>query len=335
MLCSDFLIGYIRQFNLYTSDPNILGEVDMLPFTQYYTGTDTFDDISQEVDRGKEIEIKPIANEYGKTFLFKYKENKDRENIVYNESYGEDYGDYTYEQGSYFAKGKEMIQLPWSNIIPYELESGILVPGYITQDNGGTIKGNKGAPRLCMRNGLKAGNWTFRNTDDPTQWEALTTYPCIHHFDNWNNPTFDLNFKLVMEVFYSATIVTTVNCFTEYYSVFINELTNRAGQLVSLFVKWGNQKVKSKDFARLQMVDGALYRLNAIKDFDEEAEATTKIELVKVLKAKKRRAIQLIDKETAIRTTPFNPSSNGVADDVPFIRPALNSVNSNSQFKRG
>ena len=335
MLCSDFLVGFLRQFNLYTSDPNDSGVVNMIPFTQYYSNTDEFDEISEEVDYSKKVEILPIANGYGKTFSFKYKTNKDRDNIVYLEKYGDNYGDYIHEQGSFFAKGDEKIQLPWSNIVPYQIENGFLVPRYISEDNSGSIKGNKGAPRLCFRNGLKDGSWTFRNTDDPSQWEALTEYPCIHHFDDWENPLFDLNFQLVSEVFYSASIVTTVNCFSEYYSIFTNELTNRAGQLVKLSVKWDTQKVKDKDFSKLQKIDGALFRLNKIVDFDEEASPTTKIELVKVLQAKKRAAIQLIDKEIAIRDTPLIVSPNGVGDDVPFISGGINSVSNNSAFKRG
>jgi hypothetical protein len=334
MLCSDFLIGFIRHFNLYTSDPDEKGVVEIRPFTQYYTNTNDFDDISEDVDRNKDITIKPIANEYGKIFSFRFKQNKDRDAIVYFESWGEQYGDYLHEQGSFFAKGEEKIQLPWSTIVPYQIENAFLIPRYISEDNSGAIKGNKGAARVCFWNGLKAGDWTFRNTDDPTQWEALTTYPCIHHFNDWETPTFDLNFKLVNEVMYSATIVTTSNCFSEYYSIFTNELTNRAGQLVTLSVKWDNFTVKNKKFSRLQMVDGALYRLNKIKDFDFEVQATTEIELVKVLKAKKRKAIQLIDKEIAIRNTPNIASPNGVGEDVPFSTGGVNEVLSNSFLKR-
>lgn len=336
MLCSDFLVGFIRQFNLYTSDPDIDGVVDIRPFTQYYTQTNDFDDISQDVDHSKKIDILPIANEYGKTFSFKYKNNKDRDNIVYFESWGENYGDYIFNQGSFFAKGEEKIELPWSNIIPYQIDTGFLIPRYISEDNSGAIKQNKGEARLCFRNGLKNGNWTFTNTDDPTQFETLTTYPCIHHFDDWENPTFDLNFQLVNEVYYEAFIVTTVNCFSEYYSIFTNEITNRAGQLVRLYVKWSTQEVKNKNFNKLQMIDGALFRLNKIIDFDEEAAPTTKIELVKVLQAKKKAAIQIVDdKGTSIRNTPIIESPNGVGDDVEFASGGINSVLENSILIRG
>ena len=336
MLCSDFLVGFIRQFNLYTSDPSLDGVVEMLPFTQYYSDTSTFDDISEEIDYKKKVEVLPIANEYGKRFTFKYKTNKDRDNIVYSEKWGDNYGDYTYNQGSFFAKGEEKIQLPWSNIIPYEIDNGFLIPRYISEDNSGSIKGNKGEARICFRNGLKAGNWTFRNTDDPTQWEALTEYPCIHHFNDFEDPTFDLNFQLVAEVFYSTNIVTTVNCFVEYYSIFTNELTNRAGQIVKLYAKWSTQQVKDKDFSRLQMIDGALFRLNKIVDFDEDAQATTKIELVKVLEAKKRRAIQIVDDKASANTfLDFVSSPDGVGDDTPFVSGGINSVLLNTTFTIG
>jgi hypothetical protein len=37
------------------------------------------------------------------------------------------------------------------------------------------------------------------------------------------------------------------------------------------------------DFAKLKMIDGILYRLNAVKDFDSDAYGTTQVELLKYL----------------------------------------------------
>jgi hypothetical protein len=154
------------------------------------------------------------------------------------------------------------------------------------------MKPNAGASRIMFRNGSKTGTWTLRDTLTTTS-ETLTTYPCVHHFDNWTNPTMDLNFKLVNEVYYAATVVTTVNAYSEYYSTFINEMTNRAGQIVNLYVKWDAMDIKSRDFGKLKMINGALFRLNLIKEFAPDVQATTNIELVKVLKAKKGRRLQI------------------------------------------
>jgi hypothetical protein len=41
--------------------------------------------------------------------------------------------------------------------------------------------------------------------------------------------------------------------------------------------------INELDFAKLKMIDGVLYRLNTIKDFDSDAYGTTEVELIKFL----------------------------------------------------
>ena len=106
--------------------------------------------------------------------------------------------------------------------------------------------------------------------------------------------------------------------------------------MVKAYVKWSTYEVKNKDFSKLQMIDGALFRLNKIFDFDEEAQATTKIELVKVLKAKTKNVIQIVDdKGTALTNVPFINGSTGVDEDTPMVSGGVNAVSINSILKRG
>ena len=331
MKCSELVLGCIRQFNLYTSEPTN-NEIKAEPLSNYYTNTNVFTDITQIVDYSQPIKVRPSANEYAKNIIFKFKEMKERDALIYAEKWGEAYGDLNYEQGSYYAKGDMKIELPWSTIIPYEIAPGILVPRFINIDDNGTVKPNTGAPRIMMRNGMKLGAWTFRNTDNPASQEQLTEYPCVHHFDNWNSPTFDLNFKLVSELFYTAYAVTTVNSYSEYYAGFINEMTSPAGKIVNLFVKWHAQQMKSMNFGRLLMIDGALFRLNEIKDFDDEKQASAETELIKVLKAKRarRKTIPIVSGTTPTLGVDTTTSPIGVGEDTGVISGGKNIVSLNS-----
>ena len=112
MKCSDFLLGTIRQFNLYLSDPDIYNVVDIEPLPSYYQSTLQFDDISNLIDYQKDFVIKPIANDQPKEFIFEYAQNNDQDAQDYLEKWDEKYGDYTYTQGSYYAKGEKKISLP-------------------------------------------------------------------------------------------------------------------------------------------------------------------------------------------------------------------------------
>jgi hypothetical protein len=127
--------------------------------------------------------------------------------------------------------------------------------------------------------------WSFTN-DDGTSVTNPTTYPLVHHFNSLGSPTFDLNFMLVDELFYTATNATTINAFSEYYFDMINEIVSPTGKIVEKHVYLTPEDIKNLSFKRLKMFDGALFRLNRVIDFDSEIQATTKIELIKVLRAR-------------------------------------------------
>jgi hypothetical protein len=336
MKCSEFLVSAMRMFYLTMTDADLYGNVTISPLVDFYQPTNVFDDITHLIDRSKEIKIEPIANKFPKNHIFNYKENKDADAVRYFDKFQLRYGDYNFIQGSFYAKGDSKIELPWSSIVPYEIAPGILVPRYISIDNNGAVKAIKGAPRVCMWNGLKTGSWTFRNTDNPASFEVLGTYPCIHHFDNWQNPDFDLNYQLVNEVYYPATIVTTTNTFTEYYSPFINEVTSPIGMFVECYVKWSPMDVQRRDFSKLIMIDGALFRLNKIANFDSDKAASVKIELIKVLEARKRSTTKpTFTSLNPILTVDDLVSPIGVGTDTGVVTGGKNSTSRNSIILRG
>lgn len=287
MKCSDLLLGAIRQFNLYQSEPDLYGETLIEPMIDFYSPTAQFTDITQMIDKDKPLTIIPSANEYAKEIVYAFKKSTDFDATTYADKWEEEYGDLNYSQSSYYAKGQIKTEIPWGTIIPYEVSPDIIVPRFIKIDNG-IEKPNSGAPRIMFRLPMQTANWTLRDTED-TDSEQLTIYPLVHHFDDIDTPTIDLNFKLINEVYYIANTVTTINSFSEYYSVFINELTSPAGQLIKCWIKWTEAQIKARDFGKLLMINGGLFRLNRINDFAPTVNISTETELIKVLKAKKKR----------------------------------------------
>ena len=327
MKCSDLLLSTIRQFNLYISEPSDYGVVSIEPLSPFYTATNDFTDISELVDHRKPIVIRPAANEYAKGISYIFKASTDFDATTYFNRWEENYGDLVYEQGSYYAKGEQKTELAWSTIIPFQISAGFMIPRFVKIENG-IIKPNTGAARIMFRNGNKAGSWTLRDAVG-TGSQLLTSYPCVHHFDDWQSPTIDLNFKLVNEVYYTATIVTSKNSFSEYYSTFINEMTSSAGKIVNLSVYWNELDIKNRNFGKLLMIDGSLFRLNLIKDFSADVQATTEIELVKVLKAKKRAGKQIVQGATTVIYVDNNIASppNNTGEDTGVISAPINNPN--------
>jgi len=291
MKCSDFLIGQIRQYKLQVSDKDEDGIVKIEPEVDFYRATNVFDDWTQLLDNDKDVVLKPTANDYKKESIYSFKKLEDFDATEYALAYEEEYGNLKYTQGSYYAKGQDKIELPYGTIIPYEISPNILVPRFIKIDNG-TVKPVKGVPRVMINNGLKAGNWTLTDTinpTDPANRENLTTYPCVHHFDDYQNPTFDQNFKLVNELFYVATTITTLNTFSKYYFQGLNEMVNIDAKLLTAYFKLNPVDIRNLDFSKLKMLNGSLWRLNQVFDFDSDIQETTKVEMVKVLEAKNPR----------------------------------------------
>ena len=342
MKCSDFLIGQVRQYNLQISDPDEDGKVIIEPSVGYYEDTDTFDDWTPILDKGKDVVIKPTANDYKKELSYKFKKVDDTDNKTYFEDFEHEYGDLKYTQGSYYAKGEEKVELPYGTIVPYEIAPSILVPRFIIIQDNGTVKAGKGIPRVMIRNGLKDGNWTFTNTinpTDPANRESLTSYPCVHHFDDYEDPSFDQNFKLVSKLFYNATTVTTLNSFSKYYYPSVNEMCNIDAKLLTAYFKLNPIDIRNLDFRRLKMLNGSLWRLNQVFDFDSDIQETTKVEMVKVLEAKSIRRKKTTFPHVVISYQNQNDdrtaSPTGVGEDTPVVLGGNDNTLSNSEIIYG
>jgi hypothetical protein len=294
MTCADLVMNTFRQFNLYMTDIDD-DTVEILPFPNFYSPTNQFDDWSELVDLGKDIIVKPAANEYGKRVKFTFAEINETDAVAYFDRWAKRYGDYIHNQGSYFAKDDKEIKLGWGTIIPYDLgiTDPLIAPRFYIQD-GVNQKACKAVARVMNRlpqQSIPSG-WTFQNAAQTSPTNP-TTYPLVHHFNSISAPTFDLNFMLVDELFYIATVATTVNAFSQYYFDMINEIVSPESRLVELFVYLTPEDIKNLSFKRLKMIDGALFRLNRVVDFDSDIAATTKVELIKVLRARNSGRVRL------------------------------------------
>jgi hypothetical protein len=298
--------------------------VEIAPFPSFYSNTNQFDDWSELLDIGKEIIVKPAANEYGKNVKFNFAQIEETDAVNHFTKWGKRYGDLTHNQGSYYAKADKQIKLGWGTIVPYDIGTTqvVTVPRFMIIDPfTGNTKPCKSIPRIMNRLGLITGGWSLQSADGGGQ-QSFATYPAVHHFNSRTNPTFDLNFMLVDEVYYPTTVVTTVNSFSEYYFDMINEIVSPEGKLISAYFRLDNELIESFNLKRLVMVNGALFRVNKIIDFDSDIQATTKVELIKVLRPKTRNRAQLTLPIATlpgdvIAPNPFDPTTDDIISSPP------------------
>lgn len=313
MKASDFASAVITAFNLYMSDPDIDNVVNIEPLTDFYKPTNVFDDWTQLLDHNEDITITPSASIDGKFYKFKWAEDGDYDNKRYRDRFGIGYGDYTYEVESTWQKGERVYQLPFAQTIPTDALTPLIVPRIVSVDESTqAVKPFKGKPRCYIWNGLKTGSWKLTDVDGVLS-DNLTTYPSVHHFDNWSAPTFDLNFGLPAELQYVTNVITNANMFSVYHRTFIREMTGRDSKIIEAAFKLNSHLINKLDFGKLKMINGVLFRLNQISDFDDNVTESTHAELVKVIAANKPKTFTTITtvkpakKEISVITSPLTP----------------------------
>jgi len=282
---SDFFAGVIKMFNLYFGEPDENGVVKIEPFSDYYEPINSFDDWTDLVDLSKEIRIKPTSTIEGRRYLFEFEEDNDYYNKKYREDWAENYGNRDLDVPSPFQVGDKIYKLPFSHGIPTDIISGFVIPTIINIDPAtNLVIPFKGKPKIYQYNGMKSGNWRLTNVLDPTiTFANYTTYPSLHHFDDWENPTFDLNFKLPRELYYTTTDFTNNNIWSEYIEQVIRDLISRDSKILELYVRLNADKIANLRFERLKMINGVLYRLNEVMDWDSNITESTKVELLKIV----------------------------------------------------
>lgn len=301
MRCADFLKGVILAFNLYVDDPDMDNNtIAMEPLDDYYLEDVEAIDWTDKVDYSKRFEILPASTIEGKTYAFKFKEDKDYDNERYRAQWGISYGDREYIVPSTYVEGTKKFQLPFACSVPVRLRTiddsdvtSIIAPRIIDGNpDVGDIEPFKGAARIYCFNGLvdlpDDPQEYFRLTDviDPGtggNYEDFTYYPNINHQNSLTSPTYDLIWASANDYWETFNGVISNNNLWVYHSKFIRELTQSASALVRCYIRISEADIYALDFGRLIKINNVLYRLNEIKDWDPNVYQSAQVELLKVL----------------------------------------------------
>jgi hypothetical protein len=318
MKASTFFEAEMLMANLYFSDPDIYGVIKIEPLNDFYQPTTEFWDITDIVDHSKDIVIMPSSKIEGKIYKYQWQKDGDYDNKKYFGYFGIDYGNHWYTVQSTFQTGDRVYQLPYAQTVPTDAIFPFVAPRIIDVDiQTGIVKPFKGKPRTYLWNGLKSGSWRLTDTNTAT-YSDLTTYPSVHHFDNWESPNFDLNWGMPILFDYAATSVTSDNLFTRYHERFVKEMTGRDSKIVELYAKISVNDINSLDFSKSIMWNGVLYRLNQISDFDTNISESTKIELIKIIQANNPITGSVTWTEISTVDIEFSPSDTGTDVGVGF-----------------
>ena len=278
----DFFKGIINMFNLYVSpDPSNQRNLIIEPREEYYN-TNTFN-LTDKIDLSQDINIKPIGNLNASQYLYKYKDDVDYYNTKYKENYIKSYGERIVSVNSDFTKKQkktEVIFSPTPSVAPPQKNK--VLPTIIGLDQNNQAVTTKNNIRILFYGGLQPTIDNWKHSESTLVFSINTTYPYMGHFyPTPFNPTEDLNFGLVDEVYYDDVIepitVTNNNLYNKYHKKFVDEITNRNSKIVEVSVYMTPNDFKQWDFRSQYYFENAYFRLQEIKGYNPSGNDLTKM----------------------------------------------------------
>ena len=289
ILQKDFISSIVKLFNLYIFEDNTKEKnLQIKAFVDFYAGATALD-WSNKIDRSQPLRIKPMSELNARYYDFKFKDDGDYYNDLYKKRYNESYGTYKYDSGFEFSKDSTTIELIFSGTPLFSPVGEDKVVSTIFKRNGTTIgqgEEQQDSNIRILQAKLISGvaSWDIKNAAGSSTLGSYTNYPYAGHFDDPDAPTNDIQFGVPKELFYeliSGSI--NVNQFNVYWSSYMAEITDKDSKLLTCKVKLSNKDIFNIDFSKLIWIDGSLFRLNKIIDFNASNEDTCTIELLKVI----------------------------------------------------
>jgi hypothetical protein len=308
MTCDVFLKGIITAFNLFikpsVADPSIL---EIEPLNDFYNAAGDAIDWTYKIDKSKDLTVTPTINFAAKNYKFNFEQDDDYFNTKYVDDVQKQYGQFLIESQSQFATNDAVFKLPFSQKllarIPEDSPSSftdLIVPRSFqiktNEDGTSTMEKKKGKPFIVQLGELRPGVWEHRSETGVD--DNLTDYPYVGHLDSIDSPSFDFNFGVPDFVFWSTSVYTTNNLYL-YHEKFIKELVSRFGKQLTCSAMLAPEDINALDFKNLINIDGIVYRLQKVSDYDSGKNTSTQIELIRIIEGE---GIQ-----TTIVVPPFDP----------------------------
>lgn len=284
----DFLVSIVKLFNLYIVEDKFDHKlVHITPFVDFY-GTDNTASVdwSYKLQRDKPIMLKPMSELNSKSYSFNFKSDSDYYNDLYAKRYGQGYGSYIFDSAFDFAQQTNKLELIFAAtpLVSWNGEDKVYstifkrsgpddLPVEERVDNVIRILQTKKITGVI--------NWGIKNGD--SSLGSYTYYGYAGHLDDPDAPTNDLNFGALQELFFILTHGTLSNTqFNLYWSSYMAEVTDKDSKLLTAGFYLTPADIQNLDFSKYVMVDGVLFRLNKISDYNLSTPGECRVELLKV-----------------------------------------------------
>lgn len=280
----DFISDIAKMFNLYIfEDYETEKKLKILPFVTFYEDA-TSVDWTLKIDRSKPMRIKPMSELNSRYYHFKFKSDNDFYNENYRKKFNEGYGDFIFDTEYDFAKETKVLELMFANSVLTKFTGTDKTFASIYKKSNSNANEDRMDSVIRIMQAKKiTGVTSYAIKDGATSLGTQTAYGYAGHLDDPSSSSFDLTFAPPQEIQFTTTAYTSNNLFNSYWSAYMAEITDKDSRLLMCTMKLAFKDVYKLDFAKLIYIDGGLYRLNKITDFNVTNEDVCSVELLKVI----------------------------------------------------
>lgn len=279
---TDFVTSVLKLFNcMIIEDKDVEKGLKIIPYIDYYYPLPTAIDWSNKIDRKTAFKIKPMSELNARYYEFRYDVDSDWINTIYKEKYGIGYGEKIFDSEYQFSKDKSEAKVIFSPTPMFtEHTNEKKFPIFWKSTDNGATEGRMGTKiRLLFSKKLSVTNWKMHLD---TSQHNFDQYGYMGHYNDPSSPIFDFNWETPRELYFSFNREVPPNLFNSYWSAYLAEITHKDSKLLVANVYLTKIDIKNLDFSKPIYIDGVLFRLNKVVDYNSEQEGLTKVELLKL-----------------------------------------------------
>lgn len=244
-------------------------------------------DWTYKLNRDKPISIKPLSELNSKLYNFNYKSDSDYWNDLYQKRYNQIYGSYIFDSQYEFADQTNNLELIFAPtpLVGYDGEDKVY-PTIFKRTGVVTGEGEENVDSVIriMQTKKIMDVSSYAIKDGATVLSSQTAYGYAGHLDDPDNPDNDLNFGALLELFFVLTIGDLSKTqFNIYWSSYMAEITDKDSKLLTGKFYLTPIDIFNLDFSQYVYLDGVLYRLNKITDYNVTIPSDCEVQLLKVI----------------------------------------------------
>jgi hypothetical protein len=317
ILQKDFFVSICRMFNLYIwEDPGNTKKLYIEPYVDFYqinggqlkindfgelllhgepgdsTGllllSDPTVDALQwndKLDYSQTLSIKPMSELNARFYKFSYADDDDFYTEAYKKKYTVNYGDRKEDTGYEFANDEHETNIIFAPGVLVGRSGDQKIAMNIFKSSAGVEERKDHVIRIALFKKITGVPTYHINNLYPNNGNlsTQTSYGYAGHLDHPTTPSADISFGVPKEILFTISSYPTTNLFTSFWTDYLGEITGKDSKLLTCYLYLTIEDIYKLDFSKFIYLNGSLWRLNKIEDFNPNASQTTKVELLKVL----------------------------------------------------